>query len=144
MTVKMIVWACVALLLIAAETMAPGLFLLWLGLAASVVFFIVWLLPDLSLLMQVVLFVVFSFVSVGIYVQFFRGKEMPSDKPLLNRRGEQLIDQVLPLETAIVNGHGRVKIGDAFWTVQGADLPVNSLVRIVAVDSMMLRVVPAE
>ena len=144
MSTQMIVWLSVGLLLIAAETMAPGLFMIWLGLAALVIFFIIWLFPDLTLLMQVVLFVAFSFVMVGIYFQFFRGKETPSDKPFLNRRGEQLIDQVYALETAIVNGHGRVKIGDAFWTVQGADMPVNSLVRVVAVDSMTLKVVPAE
>jgi inner membrane protein len=143
MSTQMIVWLSVGLLLIAAETMAPGLFMIWLGLAALVIFFIVWLIPGMSLLMQVVLFV-FSFVMIGIYFQFFRGKETPSDKPFLNRRGEQLIDQVYPLETAIVNGHGRVKIGDAFWTVQGADMPVNGLVRVVAVDSMTLKVVPAE
>lgn len=144
MTVQMMVWVCVGLLLIAAETMAPGIFLLWLGLAAMVVFFLVWLVPGMSVLMQVVLFVVFSFVSVGVYVQFFRGKQVPSDKPLLNRRGEQLVDQIFPLETAIVNGNGRIKIGDALWTVQGVDLPAKTLVRVVAVDSMMLRVVPAE
>ena len=68
MSPKMILWACLALLLIAAETMAPGLFLLWLGLAAAVVFFIVWLLPTLSVLTQVVLFVIFSFVSIAVYV----------------------------------------------------------------------------
>ncbi len=144
MSPKMILWACLALLLIAAETMAPGLFLLWLGLAAAVVFFIVWLLPGLSLLMQVVAFVVFSFVSIAVYVKFFREKESASDQPLLNRRGEQLVDKVYNLETAIVNGQGRVKIGDAFWNVQGPDLPVNTAVRIVAVDSMNLRVIPAE
>lgn len=144
MSPKMILWACVSLLLIAAETMAPGLFLLWLGLAAAVVFFLVWLLPGLSLLMQVVLFVIFSFVSVGVYVKFFREKESPSDQPLLNKRGEQLVDRVLSLETAIINGQGRVKIGDAFWTVQGPDLPANTAVRVIAVDSMTLRVIPAE
>lgn len=144
MSPKMIVWACVALLLIAAETMAPGLFLLWLGLAAGVVCILVWVLPGLTVLAQVILFVVFSFVSIAVYVKFFREKESASDQPLLNRRGEQLVDKVYNLETAIVNGQGRVKIGDAFWAVQGPDLPVNAAVRIIAVDSMTLRVIPAE
>lgn len=144
MSPKMIVWACVALLLIAAETMAPGLFLLWLGLAAGVVCILVWVLPGLTVLAQVILFVIFSFVSIAVYVKFFREKESPSDQPLLNRRGEQLVDKVYNLETAIVNGQGRVKIGDAFWAVQGPDLPVNAAVRIIAVDSMTLRVIPAE
>ncbi|MGH8049707.1 MAG: NfeD family protein [Arenimonas sp.] len=144
MSPKMIVWACVALLLIAAETMAPGLFLLWLGLAAAVVFVLVWILPGLTVLAQVILFVVFSFVSIAVYVKFFRERESPSDQPLLNRRGEQLVDKVYNLETAIINGQGRLKIGDAFWAVQGPDLPVNAAVRIIAVDSMTLRVIPAE
>lgn len=144
MSPKMIVWACIALGLIAAETLAPGIFLLWLGFAAAAIFILVFVLPDLSLLMQVLLFVVLSFVSVSMYVKFFRGKEAPSDQPLLNRRGEQLIDKVLTLETAIINGQGRVKIGDAFWTVQGPDLPANTLVRVISVDSMTLRVSPAE
>jgi inner membrane protein len=144
MSTKMIVWACVALLLIAAETMAPGLFLLWLGLAAAVVCALVWILPGLTVLVQVVLFVIFSFVSIAVYVKFFREKESASDQPLLNRRGEQLVDKVFNLETAIINGQGRVKIGDAFWAVQGPDLPVNTAVRIIAVDSMTLRVIAAE
>lgn len=144
MSPKMIVWACIALGLIAAETLAPGIFLLWLGFAATAVFLLVFVLPELSLLMQVLLFVVLSFVSVSMYVKFFRGKEAPSDQPLLNRRGEQLIDKVLTLETAIINGQGRVKIGDAFWTVQGPDLPANTLVRVISIDSMTLRVSPAE
>jgi inner membrane protein len=144
MSTKMIVWACVSLLLIAAETMAPGLFLLWLGLAAAVVCVLVWILPGLTVLVQVVSFVVFSFVSIAVYVKFFREKESASDQPLLNRRGEQLVDKVFNLETAIINGQGRLKIGDAFWAVQGPDLPVNTAVRIIAVDSMTLRVMPAE
>ena len=144
MSPKMIVWACIALALIAAETMAPGIFLLWLGFAAAAVFLLVFILPGMTLLMQVLLFVVLSFVSVGVYVKFLRGKEVPSDQPLLNKRGEQLVDKVMSLETAIINGQGRVKIGDAYWTVQGPDLPANTLVRVVSVDSMTLRVSPAE
>jgi inner membrane protein len=144
MSPQMMVWACLALLMMAAETMAPGIFLLWLGIAASAVFLVVWFIPGLSVLIQVVLFVILSFVSVGVYIKFFRGSESPSDKPLLNRRAEQLVDKVMSLETAITHGQGRVKIGDALWTVQGDDMPVGSLVRVVSVDSMILRVVPAE
>jgi inner membrane protein len=144
MSSQMMVWACLALLMMAAETMAPGIFLLWLGIAASEVFLVVWFIPGLSVLIQVVLFVILSFVSVGVYIKFFRGSESPSDKPLLNRRAEQLVDKVMSLETAITHGQGRVKIGDALWTVQGDDMPVGSLVRVVSVDSMILRVVPAE
>jgi inner membrane protein len=143
MSKAMIFWACAALLLMAAETFAPGAFLLWLGFAAAGTFVLVWLLP-LSTVWQAVIFVVLSFISVGAYMKFFRGKEKPSDQPLLNRRGEQLVGQVLVLESAIIDGRGRVRIGDAFWAVTGPDLAIGSKVRVMTVDSMTLKVNPAE
>jgi inner membrane protein len=144
MSGKQIAWLCISLVLMAVETMAPGAFMLWLGFAAAGVFLTLFVFPGMSLFAQVVLFGVLSFVSVMVYIKYFRDQEKPSDQPLLNRRGEQLVDKVLPLETAISNGQGRVKIGDAFWTVHGPDLPVNTLVRVIAVESMILRVTPAE
>ena len=57
-------WAAVALLLFAAEALAPGAFMLWMGFAAVVVFLGVLLVPGIPLLFQVVAFVVLSFVSI--------------------------------------------------------------------------------
>ena len=141
---QVMAWAAVALLLFAAEAMAPGAFLLWLGLAAAVVCVIVLVLPDLPLLAQVTAFVVLSFAAIQIWRTWFRrpGRERASDRPLLNRRAEQLIGRVVPLERAIVNGSGRVQIADALWDVTGPDLPVGTSVRIVATEGMTLRVEP--
>ncbi len=133
-------WAAVALLLIAAETMAPGAFLLWMGFAAAAVCVIVLVVPGLSLLTQIVFFVVLSVVAVLAYRKWFRRRERPSDQPLLNRRAEQLIGQVLELEQPIIDGRGRVKVGDAFWSVSGPDLPLGTRIRVVAIDGMTLKV----
>ena len=73
-------WAALAFVLIAAETLVPGAFLLWLGLAAAVVFLIVLLVPGTSVLVQVALFVVLSFVSVAIYRKWFRGRGRQSQR----------------------------------------------------------------
>lgn len=142
MRTDLIVWGCLALALMAAETLVPGAFLLWLGFAAAAVWLLLWLLP-LSPLWQVIVFTVLAFVSVGVYIRFFRDKEKPSDQPLLNRRGEQLVGQVFALEQAIVDGRGRLKIGDAFWMAEGPDLPQGTRVRIVSAGNMALQVVPA-
>ena len=48
--------------------------------------------------------------------------------------------RVVPLERAIEAGSGRVKIGDAFWTVQGPDLPAGTPVRVVGTDGSNLQV----
>jgi membrane protein implicated in regulation of membrane protease activity len=139
-----IVWACLALLLIVAEVLAPGVFLLWLGVAAAVVFALVLVVPDVPFLWQVIGFVLLSFALIPAYRYFFRNTDKQSDQPLLNRKAEQLIGKVLPLHQAIVNGQGRVKLGDALWTVEGPDLPQGTQVRVIGATSMVLKVDPAE
>jgi membrane protein implicated in regulation of membrane protease activity len=136
-------WAAAALVLFAAEALAPGAFMLWLGLAATVVFVVVWLVPGISLLAQAAAFVLLSFVSIQIYRTWFRRSGRVSDQPMLNRRAEQLVGRVVMLESAIVNGRGRLQIADALWEASGPDLPVGTPVRIVSAHDMTLRVEPA-
>ncbi len=137
-----VAWAAVALLLFAAETLAPGAFMLWMGFAAAAVFLGVLFVPGIPLLAQVAAFVLLSFVSIQVYRKWIRdrGHERQSDHPTLNRRAFQHVGRVLPLDQPIVAGRGRVKIGDAFWVVEGIDLPVGTPVRVVDTDGVSLRV----
>jgi len=135
-------WGAAALLLFAAEALAPGAFMLWLGFAAVVVFVGVWLVPGIPLLAQAAAFVALSFVSIQIYRTWIRGHERTSDQPTLNRRAAHLVGRVVSLERGIVNGRGRVQIADAYWDVSGPELPAGVPVRIVAVDGMTLQVEP--
>jgi membrane protein implicated in regulation of membrane protease activity len=137
-------WAVFALALIIAEVMAPGAFMLWLGFAAAAVMVVVWLLPGLAVLWQAALFVVLAIISVQIYRSFFRNAGRASTHPLLNRRAEQLVGQVYPLDAAILDGRGRLKIGDAYWVVAGPDMPAGTPVRVEEVQGMVLRVVAAD
>lgn len=136
-------WAALALVLFAAETMAPGAFMLWLGFAAVAVFLSVLLIPGIPVLAQVAAFIVLSFVSIQVYRKYFRGRERQSDQPALNRRAAALVGRLVPLERGIVQGHGRVQIADAYWDVAGPDLPTGATVRIVGADGMTLQVEPA-
>ncbi|MFO1473251.1 MAG: NfeD family protein [Lysobacterales bacterium] len=133
-------WAAVALLLFAAEAMAPGAFMLWLGLAAAATFVIVLLAPGMAVLTQVVVFAILSVVAILVWQRWFRGRGRGSDQPALNRRTAALVGRVVPLERAIVDGHGRVQIADAFWEVTGPDLPAHAHVRVVGADGMTLQV----
>lgn len=137
-------WACAALLLIALETLAPGILLLWFGFAAAGVFLLLAAGLPIPLLAQILVFVILSFVSVGVYWRFFRKSGEITDQPLLNRKQEQLLGKTVALERAIAHGEGRVQLGDAYWQVKGPDMPAGSLVRIVSVEDGVLRVVPAE
>ncbi len=137
-----IFWAFLALMLIGLETLAPGILFLWLGFAAAGVFVLSIIGLPMSLVAQTIAFVVLSFISVGVYLKFFRTVGDQSDQLLLNKKQDQLLGLVLNLESAIINGQGRVKIGDAFWQVQGADCAQGTVVRVVAVHDAVLLVEP--
>lgn len=137
-------WAAITLLLIAGEVLAPGAFMLWLAFAAAAMFVITWLFPDLPFLAQAVLFTVLGFSSILVYRKWHRNREPVSDQPALNRRTQQLIGRIVPLERAIERGTGRVQIADAYWTVAGPDLPAGASVRIIDADGLTLIVEPVD
>lgn len=137
-------WWGVALVLFGLEALLPGSFMLWLGFAAVGTAVIDLLLPVMSPVAQWMLFAVLSLISVGAGWQYKkRNPVMASDQPLLNRRAAQLVGQVYVLESAIVDGRGRLKIGDAYWSATGPDLGVGSRVRVVAIEGTTLHVEPA-
>ena len=133
-------WAALTLVLFAAEAMAPGAFMLWLGFASTAVLLAVLVFPGIPLLVQVIAFVVLSFVSIQVYRRWFRSREPQSDRPALNRRTAALVGQVVPLQEPIVAGRGRVQIADAYWTVLGPDLPAGTRVRVTGAEGMQLQV----
>jgi membrane protein implicated in regulation of membrane protease activity len=140
MQLELVVWGCAALGLVAAEVIAPGAFLLWLGIAAAGVFALLLLFPALPHLWQALAFVGFSVALIPAYRHFLGRHDKVTDQPLLNKRGAQLVGQRVPLESAIVAGRGRVRIHDAYWVVRGPDLPAGTHVIITGVDSMVLLV----
>ena len=142
MSTEVVVWSCIALGLIAIEVMAPGAFMLWLGIAAGIVALLVLLFPDLPHLWQAVAFVAISLALIPAYRHFFRAADAATDQPLLNRRADQFIGQSYLLHSPIVRGVGRIQVGDALWTVNGPDLPAGARVRVTGADAMTLSVVP--
>lgn len=138
-------WWALALALLALEAMVPGIFFLWLGLAAGGTGFVRLLIPEMSSLAQWTVFSLLSLVAVAVA---WRMRTMsavkPTDQPLLNQRAQQLVGRVYVLDTAIDNGRGRLKIGDAYWSAEGPDLPAATRVRVLSVHDMTLRVTAVE
>lgn len=134
-------WIIAGLILLLLEVFAPGAFLLWFGIAALIVGTVVWLVPLLPWEVQIIGFAVLSMGALLGY-RYWR-KRVPAkdqDQPLLNRRAEQLIGRTFLLDQAIVNGRGKVKVGDALWTAIGDDLAVGSKIRVIGVREQMLEV----
>ena len=138
-------WWALALALFGLEALMPGTFMLWLGFAAVGAGIVHAVAPGIGLAGQWIVFALLSLVAVGIGWQWKRrNPPTVSDQPLLNQRAVQLIGRVFPLDTAIIDGRGRIKVGDAFWQVAGSDLPQGTRVRVATVDGMTLRVDRAE
>lgn len=134
-------WWVAALVLIAAEMILPGYFLLWIGVAAGILGVITLLAPSLPAIAQAVLFALLALASCLIYWRYIRPlAEQRDDQPLLNRRGKKLVGERFVLIEPIVNGRGKVKVGDGQWLAEGPDLPVGTEVEVVAVDGTALRV----
>jgi hypothetical protein len=132
-------WLIIGVVLMGIETFAPGVFMLWLGLAALIVgllsFGLSW-----SWQTQIIVFAVLSIAMVPLWRNFSRRNARPTDKPFLNKRAEGLIGRVFTLEKPIVDGIGTVKIDDTVWRVSGPDAPAGSRVKIVSADGASLRV----
>ena len=134
-------WWILALVLIGAELLTPGYFLIWIGFAAAALGIVTFFVPELSFLVQAVLFAVLALVSCFVYWRFVRKVvDERSDQPLLNRRAEQFIGRRYTLDTAIVGGKGKVRIGDSPWLAEGPDLPAGTEVEVIAVSGTTVKV----
>ena len=139
-------WMVLGFVLLILELLLPGVFLLWIGIAALLVGALTLQLAHAAFWVwqaQVLLFLVLSVISayVGRHVMARTAGE--SDQPLLNRRAEQLIGRTATLAEPIAEGRGRIRLGDTFWLVSGPDLPAGTRVRVTAVKDMELVVEPA-
>jgi membrane protein implicated in regulation of membrane protease activity len=135
-------WFIVGGILLAIEVLAPGTFMLWLGLSALLVG-IISLFIDWPWQMQFVAFAVFAIASIPIWHRVGRRIAAPVDQPFLNRRSEAFVGQVFTLDKPILNGSGTVRVGDTVWRVTGPDTPAGSRVKVTRADGATLYVEPA-
>ncbi len=137
-------WMVLGIALLAIEILAPGFFLLWIGIAALIVgtaSLALWNATFWTWEIQVVVFLVLSLVSAYIGHKLMGGRKTESDQPLLNRRSEQMIGRTATLSEPISNGYGRIRLGDTLWRVSGPDLPAGTQVKVVSVNDLELVVV---
>lgn len=133
-------WWAIGLGLIIIEMAAPGVYFLWLGIAAGIVGFLVLAMPDLSWQAQVFTFAILSIASVGVGRWLVKRYPIHTDEPRLNRRGEQYVGRVFTLEQPIVNRQGKIRVDDSTWKIEGADCPTGTNVRVIGVDGVVLKV----
>jgi hypothetical protein len=133
-------WWVVALILVILEMVMPGFFLLWIGIAAGIVGLLLVFVPATPWQVQFVVFGVLAIGSIAAARYYIRRNPIESDDRTLNRRGEQYVGRVFTIDEAIINGIGKVRVGDSVWRAAGPDLPAGERVKVVGVDGTMLKV----
>jgi membrane protein implicated in regulation of membrane protease activity len=136
-------WMILAAILFVLEIMAPGIFLMWFGLAAIATGLIVFR-YDVIWQWQLIWFCMLSVAFVVLVWKYLRKHPLESDRPLLNERAVRHIGESHDLIDPIVNGRGSVKIGDSIWRVTGPELPSGARVTVVGADGTLLKVVRAD
>ena len=135
-------WWVAAAVFLVLEILLPGIFFLWLGIAAGIVGIFALVIPSMTWPYQIALFAVLSVAAVLLARVYIKKRPVESDQPMLNRRGEQFVGRVVTLSDPIENGRGRATIGDSAWSVEGDDLPAGTKVKIVGVEGIVLKVEP--
>jgi hypothetical protein len=123
-------WWIIAVVLGIFELLVPGIFFIWLAAAAMIVGLLL-LVVEISLIGQLALFAVISVIAVWVSQRWLGRHPIASDHPMLNQRAKSYVGQSFVLEQAIVNGRGKIRIGDSQWLASGNDLPAGTSVRVI-------------
>ncbi|MNZ83307.1 Inner membrane protein YbbJ [compost metagenome] len=140
-------WWIVGFVLLAAELIAPGVFLIWIGVAALVIGVFSLFLWDAAIWawqLQLVLFAALSVVFALLGRKHFGRNRGASDEPFLNQREASLVGRTATLQEPIVEGRGRIRLDDTWWPVNGEDMPAGTRVRIASARGRTLTVEPID
>ena len=134
-------WFVAALLLVGLELAVSALFFLSMATGAALTGLVAFMLP-LPFQLELILFAVFSALSLYLWRTFLATRAQKVPNNALNQGGKSLIGQTVVATEAFQNGNGRVQVGSAVWLARGPDLTAGARARVVNVDGSVLEVVP--
>ncbi|OCQ51544.1 Inner membrane protein YbbJ [Photorhabdus australis subsp. thailandensis] len=133
-------WFSFGGLLLIAELLGTGGYLLWTGTAAIVVALVTWFLPGMGWEWQGILFATLTLLSAILWRYWLR-RHPAKGSDILNQKDHQLIGIHVKLIADTENGYSRVKLADGSWRVHcDSELPANTEVEVIAVDGITLKV----
>ncbi|GKW42797.1 MULTISPECIES: NfeD family protein [Pectobacterium] len=137
-------WLSLGGLLLAAEMLGASGYSLWSGLSAVLVGLLTWVMP-MGWPWQGTIFAILTIVTALLWWYWLRKRTLSRPQSMLNQRGQQLVGLRATLTDPVINGFGRVNIGDSSWRVKSEqDLPVGTQVEVIAIDGITLYVRPIE
>jgi membrane protein implicated in regulation of membrane protease activity len=134
-------WLVLAVLLGIGEIIVPGVFLIWVAIAAALTGLVA-MAAGIDLTAQIILFAALCLLATWLGRRWYAANPVASQDPLLNDRAARLVGQIVVVVDAIEDGQGRVRVGDGVWTARGPDALAGVRVRVTGADGTVLRVEP--
>jgi inner membrane protein len=133
-------WLIGGVVLLIAELLAPGYFLMFIGAAAVGTGLLTLAIP-LATAAQLGIFAVLAILiaRVGGRRAYATRYDHSSD-PLLNNPAARLLGRVVVVTEPVDKNGGRVRVGDGEWSARGGPAAAGDRVRIVDVEGNCLKV----
>lgn len=134
-------WASLGVILLILEILGTAGFLIGSSIAAFLMALIISINPDLNWKWQLAIFSSSAILFSVIYLKRFANFNEDTDQPQLNKRASLHIGKMISLQTPVINGEGKIQIGDTFWKVKSNDilnLDTGAIIEIVDADGMTL------
>lgn len=128
-------WLVGGLGLLALELLAPGVYLVWVGLAALLTGLLAFVVP---LPAELATFAVLAVGATLLGRRWYRDHPVVTSDPLLNDRAARLVGEIVTVVEAVDGGRGRVKVGDGVWSARGESAHEGERVRVIDYDGQML------
>ena len=132
-------WTIAGIVLLIAEVIAPGFFLIFVG-AAAIATGIFTLLFDLGLASQLILFVIYAILAVMLGKRWYAQPHDGDQQHSLNDPAMRLVGRTVLVVEPVDDHGGRVRVGDGEWSARGGPAEAGSRVRITGVDGDCLTV----
>ena len=133
-------WMIGGVVLLIAELIAPGFFLMFIGAAAIATGVLTLVLP-LSVALQLGMFAAVAFLIARIGGRrAYASRYDHSTHPMLNDPTARLLGRVVVVTEPVDSNGGRVRLGDGEWSARGGPAAVGDRVRVVDVEGNCLKV----
>lgn len=131
------IWAIAGVLLLIAEIIAPGFFLVFVG-AAAIATGLFTLLFDLGTAPQMILFAVYSVLAVMIGKRWYGEPDMNDENLRLNDPSRRLVGKTVTVVEAVDEHGGRVRVGDGEWNARGGPVAPGERAKVTGVEGSCL------
>lgn len=133
-------WAIGAVVVAVAEIVTPGFYLIWIA-AGGAITALASFAFNLPLTTQLLIFAVASGVTCLCGYFVYRKLTAPGTTQL-NQRDVEMVGATGTVFEAVINGRGKVELGDSVWLASGPDLPVGTPVIVTGMRGTMVIVSP--